>query len=417
MAAAPRVDLDALLQVRSAALAVTRAVGTSTPQSLAELALARLLDLVPADRATFFVIDPLTDEAVRLAWREREPPPAARFASGNGAVGWSVANREPLLLSDARRDPRYQPIRSPVTRSLLTVPLEWEGRVIGALCCSCFAADALSATHLELTRLFGEHVAAAFALTRRSPGDMELDPSMVPARVLSEYAHDLRGPLHTALGYLALALQDGVPNRTESIAQAKLACQQALELSDAVLDSALEERQGLASVPVSRPTDLTEVLRTSAARTQSAAALREVRLETAIDSSSCLVAGPAKALERLLDNLILNAIAHSPQGGTIHAHLAAQGDRAVLSVEDQGPGIPEADLEKIFAPFTRRSGVRRDRGGLGLTLALRWATQRGGRLWAENRAGGGARFVLHLPLLRSGSVAAISSRQNVADDE
>ena len=238
---------------------------------------------------------------------------------------------------------------------------------------------------------------------------------MIPARVLSEYAHEVRGPLHTALGFLSLALsQQGLPV-ADAVASARLACQQALELADSVLDAAALERQGLVSIPVSRPTELGALLRASAERVQGAAELRGVHLDTAFDARPCLVAAPHKALERVLDNLLLNAIEHSPAQGTVRARAEAQGDRAVLLVEDEGPGIPEDHLDRIFTPFYRGGGGRRERsGGLGLTLALRTANQYGGRLWAENRAGGGARFVLQLPLVDGAAAVSLSAQTTLA---
>ena len=402
MADQPKLSAEDLGRVLEATLAVARAATTSTPEVLAELALDRALDLVPCDRASFFVLDPLTDEAVRLAWREREPLESARFAPGVGAVGWAVANRAPLLVSDAKRDPRYQPTRYPNTRSLITLPLEWDGRATGALCCTAFSVDAFTAAHLEMLRLFGEHVSAALAASR---GSRPSEGSPPAVHSLAEYAHEVRGPLHTALGYLSLATQEPDSSNAEAIAHARRACQQALEIADTVLDAVAEERQNLASIPLSRPTDLAELLRTCSARAQLAAELRSVRVETALEVHPCMVAGRQHGIERLLDNLFLNAVEHSPEGGTVEARLSSQGDRAVLIVEDQGPGIPEGDLEKIFAPFYRTTNGRRGRsGGLGLSLARRWATQCGGRLWAENRAGGGARLTLQLPLLPAGAL-------------
>src|SRR4051812_12463550 len=121
MTAQGAVGADCLRRVLAATLAVVQAARQSATEAVAGTALAHVLDLIPADRATFFVVDALTGESVSMVWKERKPPKPARFGPGAGAVGWAVANRAPLLISDARRDPRFQPIRPATPRALLTV--------------------------------------------------------------------------------------------------------------------------------------------------------------------------------------------------------------------------------------------------------------------------------------------------------
>src|SRR5438477_3293483 len=132
-------------------------------------------------------------------------------------------------------------------KSMLVVPLEWDGRVNGALACSGWSADAFEARHLEMLRLFCQHVAAALAGASRSAGE---DPATVPARSLAEYAHEVRGALHTALGYLSLVAEEPEPRLAEAIAGARRACQQAVEIGDAVLDAAADEQRGATAPPV-----------------------------------------------------------------------------------------------------------------------------------------------------------------------
>jgi signal transduction histidine kinase len=260
-----------------------------------------------------------------------------------------------------------------------------------------------------MVRLFSEHVAAALALCRGA----DIASTAAPAHALAEYAHEVRGHLHTALGYLSLAQRDPDPESAELLDEARLAVQRAVDLADRTLDDVAEERKSLVSLPVSRPTDLLELLRECVIRAEPAARLHRLSLELAGHSGPCLVAARAPSMERLLDNLILNAIEHSPEGSSVSVRVENQGDRVVVSVEDVGSGIPEGDLEKIFTPFYRSSSSRRTRsGGLGLSLARRWATQAGGRLWAENRAAGGARFILQLPL--QGASLALTGRNHVS---
>ena len=114
--------------------------------------------------------------------------------------------------------------------------------------------------------------------------------------------------------------------------------------------------------------------------------------------ADCWVRGNLNALAQALENVLRNAIRHSPAQGLVKLDGCREGDYWHLWLEDQGEGIAEQGLERIFAPFTRLEGSRPGDGGFGLGLSIaRNAVQRqGGRLWAEN-AGKGLR--VHLRLL------------------
>jgi len=114
--------------------------------------------------------------------------------------------------------------------------------------------------------------------------------------------------------------------------------------------------------------------------------------------ADCWVQGNLNALAQALENILRNAIRHSPPHGRVQLDGCRDADYWHIWLEDQGAGIDERDLERIFAPFTRLDGSRPGDGGFGLGLSIaRNAVQRqGGRLWAEN-TGQGLR--VHLRLL------------------
>ncbi|MBP5945585.1 MULTISPECIES: sensor histidine kinase [unclassified Pseudomonas] len=128
--------------------------------------------------------------------------------------------------------------------------------------------------------------------------------------------------------------------------------------------------------------------------------------------ASCWVRGNLNTLAQALENILRNAIRHSPEGGIVRLDARRDGDYWHLWLEDQGGGVAEADLQRIFDPFTRLDGSRPGDGGFGLGLSIaRNAVQRqGGTLWAENS---GAGLRLNLRLLADDGVApndAIASR-------
>jgi two-component system sensor histidine kinase KdpD len=104
-------------------------------------------------------------------------------------------------------------------------------------------------------------------------------------------------------------------------------------------------------------------------------------------------------VDQVLSNLLENAVKHTPGGTTIRVSVRCRSDEVEVSVEDSGPGISVEDLPQLFKPFYRGAKGARARGsGLGLAIARGLVEAHGGRIWAENRREGGARFSFVLPI-------------------
>jgi two-component system sensor histidine kinase CpxA len=153
------------------------------------------------------------------------------------------------------------------------------------------------------------------------------------------------------------------------------------------------------------------------------AVVEDARLEAAADGktvrcaagSSLFVDGDAELLRRAIENVVRNAVRFAPAGGVIEIETAREGDAAVVRVRDGGPGVPDAELERIFEPFYRVAEARdRDSGGAGLGLAItaRVMALHGGAARARNRPGGGLEVELRTPLSASDGADAPH-----ADDE
>lgn len=109
----------------------------------------------------------------------------------------------------------------------------------------------------------------------------------------------------------------------------------------------------------------------------------------------------APAMERVLANLLQNASKYSPPGSPIGVSASMVDDTLELRVDDQGPGIPEEDYERIFEPYYRRQSTATPPGtGLGLAICRSIVTDQGGRIWTGGRPNGGARFTIALPVER-----------------
>ena len=126
---------------------------------------------------------------------------------------------------------------------------------------------------------------------------------------------------------------------------------------------------------------------------------KNVRLTLAPAAERVAIRASRAHLQRLFLNLFLNALSVSPKDGEVRLTTRRDGDFAEAAVEDEGSGFPAEILPRLFGAYeTTRSGSGGT--GLGLNLCARIAREHGGTLAAENRAGGGARLILRLPLSR-----------------
>jgi two-component system sensor histidine kinase KdpD len=114
-----------------------------------------------------------------------------------------------------------------------------------------------------------------------------------------------------------------------------------------------------------------------------------------------LVRVDAVQIERVLANLLENALKFSPSDAKVRVRVHATRDEVIIRVVNQGSGIPSAELDRIFEPFQRLAGARGSGAGLGLAIAKGFAEANGGRVRAESRPGQGASFTLTLPAIEA----------------
>jgi signal transduction histidine kinase len=122
------------------------------------------------------------------------------------------------------------------------------------------------------------------------------------------------------------------------------------------------------------------------------------RARIALDLDDVLIAIDHIQAERIIENLIQNALQHTPPGTPVIIRTRAQEAGVLLTVEDEGPGIPAEMRDVIFEPFRQAGTAPHAPGvGIGLSLVARFAESHGGRAWVEDRAGGGACFRVFVP--------------------
>jgi len=123
---------------------------------------------------------------------------------------------------------------------------------------------------------------------------------------------------------------------------------------------------------------------------------KRVRLEARGDGSA--LCAPDE-VERVLYNLVTNSLRHTPSDGSVAVLVQRGAHEVVVAVEDTGEGLTRETQERMFERFWRRDAFRPQGGaGLGLAIARGLVEAQGGRIWAENRPEGGARFAFTLPI-------------------
>ncbi len=214
--------------------------------------------------------------------------------------------------------------------------------------------------------------------------------------------HDLRNPLQNIMGALQLVPvvlpEDVWQANRELLEIAQAGCDRMQLLIDTLLDVARIE-SGEVHLDLSA-TSLPGVVET-VIRRMTGFTRGEVRLQITFPPDLPTLMVDQNLLDRVLTNLIDNAVKHTPLGGQVTVAAEVVLNEMVVSVTDSGPGIPPEERERIFERFTQTTGEKqRRRGfGLGLTFCRLTVLAHGGRIWAESGEDGkGSRFVFALPL-------------------
>jgi PAS domain S-box-containing protein len=214
---------------------------------------------------------------------------------------------------------------------------------------------------------------------------------------LEAVSHDLRTPLTSILGS-ALTLEQSqfdLP-RDDAVDLVHRIATNARKLERLLSDLLDLDRlqRGIVS-PQRRPTDLEELVRRGVEETEN-----PTGHTITVEVEPATVSVDAAKVERILENLISNAIRHTPPDTPVWIRARREDGGVLLIVEDAGPGVPAELHEAVFEPFRQAPGsaaVHSPGVGVGLSLVLRFAELHGGRAWLEDREGGGASFRVFLP--------------------
>ncbi len=214
-------------------------------------------------------------------------------------------------------------------------------------------------------------------------------------QLMSELSHELRSPLARLRATVGLAEHRGGLSATES-----RRIEQEIARMDRLIGDLLRYSRLEASVPPQRRLVRLESLLQELVDDEELEA-RAGRVRLVLRSGQELkVVGDPILLRSAVENVVRNAIRHSPSDAAIDIDASAAGSDVMIRIADRGPGVPADQLERIFEPFVRAAGsVDDDRGsGLGLAIARRVCAAHGGQIAAALRDGGGLCVTIRLPL-------------------
>lgn len=374
---------------------------------VAEVVRVAARQLVDADGATFVLREGgycsyLEEDAIEPLWRGQ------RFPLEACVSGWAMIHEEQVVIPDIYLDPRvpHEAYRPTFVKSLVMTPVR-AGRGIAAIGTYWASEREASVEEQEVLQALADSTAVALE-NARTLGRLETlvvertAELQASNRDLAAFAHvaahDLKAPLTTVLGRVELLSTDphirSSPSTMESLAAVERQSGRMAEMIDGVLAYSTAATTELDREPVDLQRLVEEIL-----EDLSGVVVRRGALVAVADDLP-VVAGSRALLERVVQNLVTNAVAYgAPTGPHVRVAGGVEDGHAVLTVTDDGPGVPPAERESIFEMFRRgASGAHSPGSGIGLAFSRRVVERHGGTLTVDDAPGGGARFTVRLPL-------------------
>jgi signal transduction histidine kinase len=232
--------------------------------------------------------------------------------------------------------------------------------------------------------------------------------------LIANVSHDLRTPLATLQGYIETVLiKENVLTREERRQYLEIAIRHCTRLSKLVSELLELAKLDSYEVRVKRePFNLSELLQDVVQKFQLKAGEKRIQMETNVQATLPFVNADIGLIERVLENLLENALDYTPQGGSVSLSLTPEGENILVKVSDTGCGIPEEQIPHIFDrsyQLERRRSGQEGHSGLGLAIAKKILDLHERSITATSSPGSGTSFFFYLPSIDPAQVLPTDS--------
>ncbi len=324
-------------------------------------------------------------------------------------IGQAAVKRTPSQIPDLADVPDYPLayVQQAGYRALLAIPLLREDRIIGGLVVRRKAAGEFPAPVLDLLQAFASqsvlaiHNARLFREIEEKGRELE-SANQHKSEFLANMSHELRTPLNAILGYTELILDNiygAVPGKIQEVLER-------LEKNGRHLLNLINDVLDLSKIEAGRLTlslneySMEEVVKTVSTSVEALVADKDLKLKVEFPNDLTIGKGDEQRIAQVVLNLVGNAIKFADEG-EVKIEVNVANETFLVSVHDTGPGITEANQQKIFDEFQQADGssTRKKGGtGLGLSISKKIIDMHGGRIWVESTLGKGSIFRFTLPI-------------------
>jgi signal transduction histidine kinase len=428
-----------LLQRLASLTNIGRAISLTTTDNLLMTVYTECKKVIDTTIFSIALLDEKTAElTLELLIRDDEILPKQRIPAGEGLNAWVVEHHAPLLLDQHGEEEKIIGVTAfddgLVTQSWLGVPMIARDRVIGVIAVQSYnvkefthddvllltAVANQAAVAIDNAKLYEELEDLTYALEERVQERTnelrETNLQLLAAdhaknEFLAKMSHELRTPLNSIIGFSSVLLrsrpEELAPSLSKFLDNINAAGNHLLNLINDILDLSKIEA---GKVELRLDTfDLRETVLSVERVMKGFADEASIRIETKVDDDVPLVTLDEGRLKQILFNLLSNAVKFSPDGGPVSLRITRlpfeespiRYDSVRIEVADQGMGIPQEDLGRIFDEFYQADQTRnaaKSGTGLGLSLTKNFVELHHGTIEVRSESGRGSTFTMYLPI-------------------
>lgn len=325
-------------------------------------------------------------------------PHGYRQKMGMGLLGWVAQNGEKILCNDVSQDPRYHAYEYHNTKSELTIPIKIEKDVVGVLNVEDTELHAFDETDVVVLETLSDQLGVAIKNARLydevRKANMKLtELDKMKSEFLGIVSHDFRSPLSSIiLAGKALLKHDAVQEIKRVKEYLQIIVDQANRLNQLAEDTLSITK--LESGQLSYYFKIVNLERLIQDAISMVRFSSRHQIEYKIDPNLLFIKGDQTKLRQVIQNLLSNAVKYSPRGGKVAVTIEDMSSEKILvSVSDEGIGIPPEQVEKLFQKFSRvETGEAREikGAGLGLWICREVVEAHGGKIWIDSKVGKGS---------------------------